>query len=308
MRRTLLGSLAASLLVHIVWLYGAGSIDLLPPTEPGGQVDDLPIDIRFVDALPIETVVEDTIEDIVEDTIKDTIPDAIAEEIPAPEPPAAPSESPPAAEAVPAPAEAPAAATNSAMSEVAPATATPETPSNRPHRGKRRVRKQPAPSEPCPVSPEGIVAVAATNWRIDRDLIDYYATHIGELMKLGNPYSHKGTDGRPDGFRVGIPRCSLLRDGGLRSGDIVKDINGVRINTVLQAIGAYFKLRDEPVLQVRVERRRQEMVLSYDIEQKDRRGRPLAEPGDYAAAGMLHLHAEATAPEPAAPTTTTRRR
>lgn len=49
---------------------------------------------------------------------------------------------------------------------------------------------------------------------IDRDLIEHYATNMFELKKLGSVWTHKGPDGKLDGFRVGLARCSVLRQGG----------------------------------------------------------------------------------------------
>jgi S1-C subfamily serine protease len=104
------------------------------------------------------------------------------------------------------------------------------------------------------------------SWSIQRDLIEFYATHIRELEKLGAVWTHRDATGAYDGFRVGLSRCSVLRQGGLRSGDIVHDVNGRHIHTVLQAVGAYLALRAEPHLQLHITRRGKPLELSYAIE------------------------------------------
>ncbi|MDP2305664.1 MAG: hypothetical protein Q8P18_06525 [Pseudomonadota bacterium] len=134
-------------------------------------------------------------------------------------------------------------------------------------RARNRAERHPR-RPPCPESSQSIARVAEAAWYIDRDLIEYYATHMGELQKLGSVWTHRDkATNELDGFRVALSRCSVLREGGLKSGDIVHDINGRRIHSVLQAIGAYIALRKEPELYVRITRKGEPTVLAYTIEQ-----------------------------------------
>lgn len=186
-----------------------------------------------------------------------------------PEPPAPPAEVPVASAAsLPPPAE------EAGQAEPAPeadaAVAEPAAVDARAGRGRRPPRAGTG-STKCPPPVDTIEEVAEARWRVERPLVDYYAKHIKELMKLGSVWAHKDRQGKPDGFRVGLSRCSILRQGGLRSGDVVHDINGVRINNILQAVAAYLQLRGEPVLALNVSRRGKPVVLTYDIEQKPRR-------------------------------------
>ena len=139
------------------------------------------------------------------------------------------------------------------------------------HRDNKDRKKAKRPA--CPEPVETIARVAETHWYIDRDLIEYYATNLVELQKLGSVWTHRDANGKLDGFKVGLSRCSVLRQGGLKSGDVVHDINGRRINTVLQAVGAYLALRAEPELTVNVTRRGQPVTLSYTIEQPKRKAK-----------------------------------
>jgi hypothetical protein len=126
--------------------------------------------------------------------------------------------------------------------------------------------------EPCPVVEE-ITQTSSASWKVQREFVDYYASHLSETMKLAGTWPHKGADGRPDGFRVGLPRCSVLRQGGLKSGDVVQDINGVHINNLLQAVAAWFELRNETHVVVNVARGGKKLSLLYQIERRDRRGK-----------------------------------
>lgn len=135
--------------------------------------------------------------------------------------------------------------------------------------GPRRPRPPPSNKKPCETSDDIVAMDEADTWWVERDIVEYYATHMKELQKLGAVWTHK-TDGKPDGFKVGLSRCSLLKQGGLKSGDLVHDINGRKIHNLFQAIAAYFALRDESVLQVRISRKGEPLVLSYHIEQRER--------------------------------------
>lgn len=113
----------------------------------------------------------------------------------------------------------------------------------------------------------------ASTWAVERVLIEFYATHLKELYAQGSVWTHKGPDGKPDGFKVGLSKCSVVKQAGLRSGDIVTRINDRKISTIPGAIAAYFDLRNEPVLQVHVTRKGKPVVLSYQLGQPDRQAK-----------------------------------
>lgn len=112
---------------------------------------------------------------------------------------------------------------------------------------------------------DGITRTSRTGWTIDRSLLDYYATHIPELMKLGSVRPHKGPDGKYDGFRLKVRKGSLLKEAGLRSGDVVRSVNGVQVHDVVSALDAYFKLRKSKHVELVVVRKGETIRLSYDL-------------------------------------------
>ncbi|MBM4366001.1 MAG: hypothetical protein FJ102_07280 [Deltaproteobacteria bacterium] len=118
----------------------------------------------------------------------------------------------------------------------------------------------------CPVNADdGVENVAEGEWRVERDVVDYYAKHVKELMKLGSVRVNKSAEGKPDGFRVGLAKCSILREGGLRSGDVVKNVNGLVVHDLFSAVGAYLKLRREPVIELEVERKGKRVTMRYEL-------------------------------------------
>lgn len=121
--------------------------------------------------------------------------------------------------------------------------------------------KQPCDREPA------IQALGGYTWSVERGFVDFYAKNLKELAKLGRVDVHEDGTGRPDGFAVKLPRCSVLRQGGLRSGDVVHDINGKRVTTIPQAVSAWFALRNTNEIKVSLTREGKPMTLRFRIEE-----------------------------------------
>ncbi|MDO9280328.1 MAG: hypothetical protein Q7U06_00340 [Pseudomonadota bacterium] len=113
--------------------------------------------------------------------------------------------------------------------------------------------------KPCELIEE-ITDLGGDKWRVERDVVDYYAVHMKELENQVGVSTHVDADGRPDGARIYLPRCSLLRQAGLRHADIVNSINGRRVATLMDGIAAYLFLRNEENLRVEVTRKNGERV------------------------------------------------
>jgi hypothetical protein len=119
--------------------------------------------------------------------------------------------------------------------------------------------------KPCEAIEE-IVAKGENRWRVERDVVDFYATHLKELEKQVGVSTHRGSDGKPDGARIYLPRCSVLRQAGMRHGDIVHTINDRRVATIPDAVAAYLLLRDDPDLTVEVTRKNgDDLVFHYKL-------------------------------------------
>jgi hypothetical protein len=126
----------------------------------------------------------------------------------------------------------------------------------------RRPRGDRKPCEPI----DEIVSVADDKWRVERDVVDYYAAHLRELQRQVAVSTHSGADGKPDGVRIYLPRCSVLRQAGIKHGDIIHTVNGKRVATLMDGIGAYLTLRGEENLQVEITARNgQKRVHRYRL-------------------------------------------
>lgn len=115
----------------------------------------------------------------------------------------------------------------------------------KPPRGKKK------PCEPI----EEVVALGEDRWRIERDLMDWYATHLRELEKQVGVSSHRGDDGKRDGARLYLPRCSVLRQGGLLNGDVIHTVNGRKVNTVAQGVATWLAVRNNKTIVVELSRK-----------------------------------------------------
>ncbi len=102
---------------------------------------------------------------------------------------------------------------------------------------------------------EEITSLGPQRWQVERALIDWYATHLNELDTQVGVVTHKGADGKPDGARLFLPRCSVLRQVGMRHGDIVHSVNGRRVATLPDAVGAYLVLRTQQDITVEISRK-----------------------------------------------------
>lgn len=115
----------------------------------------------------------------------------------------------------------------------------------KPPRGKKK---------PCEAIDE-VQQINDTTWRVERDILDWYATHLRELEKQAGVSSHRGEDGKRDGAKLYLPRCSLLKQGGLRNGDIIHRVNGRKVNTIPQGVATWLAVRGQSRLTVELTRK-----------------------------------------------------
>jgi hypothetical protein len=119
----------------------------------------------------------------------------------------------------------------------------------------------PAPTRPTKVggrsskcaekSNPAIAALGEKKWQIDRALIDHYATHLKALDTLGYIERWKSEDGETKGFRLGGIGCGNdLHLSGIRSGDVVLQINDRKVGSIPEALAAYAKYRKADFIRV----------------------------------------------------------
>jgi general secretion pathway protein C len=132
----------------------------------------------------------------------------------------------------------------------------------------------PEPSETSPTTgqeetqetPEAEIEQVSENmWRINRDDLVEQLDNFGQMMKEARLTPHF-TGGQPDGFMItNLPQNSFLAQMGLRSGDVMKGVNGQKFGSLDEFIQAYQQLQTEPMLQLEVERSNRSETLTYEI-------------------------------------------
>jgi general secretion pathway protein C len=127
----------------------------------------------------------------------------------------------------------------------------------------------PPPPEPQENQDEGadveIERLGDNMWRVNRDNLVEQVENFGQMMREARLTPHF-TGGQPDGFMVSnLPQDSFLGRMGLRSGDIMKGINGQRFGSLDEFFQIYQQLQTEPTLQLEVERSNRTETLTYEI-------------------------------------------
>jgi general secretion pathway protein C len=127
-----------------------------------------------------------------------------------------------------------------------------------------------APPDPPPGGEQDaaeveIERVSENMWRINRDDLVEQLDNFGQMMQEARLTPHF-TGGQPDGFMLtNLPSNSLLARMGLRSGDIMKGVNGQKFGSLEEFFQVYQQLQTEPMLQLEVERSNRTETLTYEI-------------------------------------------
>ena len=126
-----------------------------------------------------------------------------------------------------------------------------------------------AKSSSAPVSStgkvEGDVVDAGDHKIIDRSLVDHYGKNMADLEKnIGIKEIKKG--GKLEGFSISfIRKGSLFEKLGVKRGDVIKSINGEKIDSYNAAFGVYKNISNIDNLTLVIQRGKEEMELEYEV-------------------------------------------
>ncbi len=113
---------------------------------------------------------------------------------------------------------------------------------------------------------EGITKTGAYDYTLDRKMIDKQLADISKLQSEARVVPHY-QDNQYQGFKlVGVRPGSLYRAIGIRSGDIVKSVNGTAIDSPTKALELFEQLKSSSQIAVEIERRGQPKTLNYNIQ------------------------------------------
>ena len=112
---------------------------------------------------------------------------------------------------------------------------------------------------------KGVRKTAPYDYEIDRGMLD---EQLQDLSALGSQARvvPNYRNGKYEGFKlVGVRPGSLYRAIGVRSGDVIKSVNGKPIDSPNKALDLFEKLKGSSNISLDIERRGQPKQLSYTI-------------------------------------------
>ena len=113
--------------------------------------------------------------------------------------------------------------------------------------------------------PEGEIVDGGKLKIIDKSLIEHFASNLNEVNKNIGIRTIKGADGKI-GFGISfIRRGSPFAKLGVRRGDIIKSVNGQKIDSYNAAFGVYKNIANITNLSMVIERNKEEMELEYEV-------------------------------------------
>ncbi len=105
---------------------------------------------------------------------------------------------------------------------------------------------------------------------IKRTDLDGYLKNLPDLLQQATavPNIVPGSGGEIDGFKMlGIEPNSVFNQIGLQVGDVIKGVNGERVNSPAKAMELYNQLRNEGRIEVEIERDGQPTSLIFNIDE-----------------------------------------
>ena len=111
----------------------------------------------------------------------------------------------------------------------------------------------------------GIKKISDTKYSVTRSFVDELLGDQSALMTQAKLIPHR-KNGEVVGVRmIGIRRDSLLSRLGMRSGDMLKTINGYDMSKPNSALEAYTKLRSADALTLSMERAGKPITIDYTV-------------------------------------------
>ncbi|MSP71606.1 MAG: hypothetical protein EXR76_05400 [Myxococcales bacterium] len=110
---------------------------------------------------------------------------------------------------------------------------------------------------------EHVRKTGANSYEIDVDFIKEQMNNLNELARQARVIPHY-RDGKPQGFKlVGVRPGSLYSHLGVRSGDVIKGINGEEITSPNKALELVDKLQKPGQWSIEIERRGKRQTMDY---------------------------------------------
>lgn len=127
-------------------------------------------------------------------------------------------------------------------------------------------RREVASSKPQPLVPgSGVQRLDANRWSVSREELESAKANMSQLMTQVR-IAPNFTEGQPDGFKLlSIKRGSLFDRLGLRNGDVIRQINGMPLDSPQKALELYGELESGQSISLGVLRRGKELTFNYEL-------------------------------------------
>ncbi len=127
-------------------------------------------------------------------------------------------------------------------------------------------RRTGAAASPSTAAPSGVVDLGDGRFRVDRGMVDSARGNMGTLLQSARMIPHM-ENGQTAGFRlVGMQRGSLLEQLGLRLGDVVVEINQVRLDSPEKALQIFQQVREANNISLGLIRNGQPQTFEYSLD------------------------------------------
>lgn len=111
-----------------------------------------------------------------------------------------------------------------------------------------------------------IRAVGENRWLISKTMVESVRDNLADQLRLAQ-MEPRTVDGKIDGFLVKrVNPRSILVKMGLQRGDVVKEINNIKLDSPEKALQIFQQLREARQISAAVERNGQPMSFTYEIE------------------------------------------
>ncbi len=112
----------------------------------------------------------------------------------------------------------------------------------------------------------GVVDMGQGRFRVDRGMVDSARSNMGALLQSARMIPHM-ENGQTTGFRlVGMQRGSLLEQLGLRLGDVVVEINQVRLDSPEKALQIFQQVREANNISLGLVRNGEPQTFQYSLD------------------------------------------
>jgi type II secretion system protein C len=137
-----------------------------------------------------------------------------------------------------------------------------KSPTARPPRNSRSSRNKIARKDYS----RGVAKISEWDYKIDRTMLDEELSDMTSLTQ-GAKIVPNIVGGKYRGFRlVGVRSNSLYRAIGLQSGDSIRRVNGIEIDSPTKALQLFEQLRKSNKIAVDIDRRGQPKTLNYSVQ------------------------------------------